>query len=256
MRFGICTNLQQATELKQGVADYIELNLSHIYAMTEEEIKNALNIMSSFNLSVETTNCFFPREVKLCGKDYDIKKVAEYTKRALFNASILGIDTCVLGSGGARNIDEGENKAQCIKQIEEAIYTSAEIAKGFGITIAIEPLNKNECNMINTLSEGAEWCKKLSHPNVMLLADIYHMSIENETYEHICKYGNVIKHIHISRPESKFFPNKNDGFDYSILKNIIDRANYNSRISIEARCDDNFAKTASESLEFLKSIFC
>ena len=256
MKIGICAGAKQIIQLKKGTADYAELNLSQVYAMSDGEIKETLDMLESAGVPAEASNCFFPGDIKLCGKAYDRKTVAEYCKKALYNGAQLGIHTCVLGSGKARNIEEGENQDDCIKQIEEAIYIAGEAAKEYDTTIVIEPLNKKETNVINTVAEGAALCRKISHPNVMLLADIYHVGLENEPLEIISENGDILKHVHIARPEGRLYPLENDGFDYALVKKAVDKASYNLRISIEGACPGEFAQSAEESLLFLKSIFC
>ena len=80
--------------------------------------------------------------------------------------------TIVLGSGGARKIEDGENAADCQKQLDEVFYAVGDIAKEYETTVVIEPLNKGETNVINTVTEGAAMARRVSHPNILLLADI------------------------------------------------------------------------------------
>ena len=49
---------------------------------------------------------------------------------------------------------------------------------------------------------------------------------------------------------------EHDGFDYPTVKNALDKASYDLRISIEGASPGDFVKSAEESLQFLKSVFC
>lgn len=255
MKIGICCGAKQISSLKTGTADYAELNLGQIYHMSGDEIKETKRILDGAGLTAETSNCFFPGEIKLCGKRYKRDIVAEYCKKALDKGAALGIEICVLGSSGSRNIENGENADECIKQLEESVFCIGEVAKAFDMTVALEPLNKRETNVFNTLAEGAEFVKRVNHKNVMLLADIYHIAAENDNINDIFKYRDIIKHIHIARPKGRLFPAENDGFDYSAVKSLLDRAGYDLRISIEGGCEGEFKSCAEESIEFLKSTF-
>lgn len=255
MKIGICADVNQIVQLVPGAADYAELNLSGICIMTDNEIKEASDMLTSCGVPAEASNCFFPGDIKLCGKAFDRSKIEDYCKRALYNAARLGIHTCVLGSGKARNIEDDENLEDCLQQIEEAIYITGEAAKEFNTTVVLEPLNKKETNVINTVAQGAELCRKLNHPNVMLLADIYHVALENESFEDIEKNGDILKHVHIARPDSRLYPAENDGFDYLTVKNALNKANYDLRISIEGASSGEFTQIAEKSLNFLKNIF-
>lgn len=255
MKIGICAAANQIVQLPPCTADYAEFNLSQVYAMTSSEIQQTIDMLASCGVPAEASNCFFPGNFKLCGETFHKLKIADYCKQALYKAAELGIHTCVLGSGAARNIDDGENSDDCFKQIEEVIYIAGEAAKEFDTTIVLEPLNRTETNVINTVAQGAALCRRLNHPNVMLLADIYHVESEHESLEEILKNGDILKHVHIARPDGRLFPMENDGFDYLSVKNILKKANYNLRISIEGTSSGEFAQSAENSLSFLKRIF-
>lgn len=255
MKIGICAGAKEIVQLKQGTADYVEMCLTQIYSMTNSEIKETIDILETAGVPAEASNGFFPGNIKICGKAYKKQQVAEYCKKALYNGAQLGIHTCVLGSGKARNVDDGENRSECLKQLEEAIFIAGEAAKEFDTTVVIETLNKNETNLINTVAEGAAMCRKINHTNVMLHADIYHIAQEKEPFDVIWENSDIIKHIHISHPESRLYPLEHDGFDYTLVKNAIDKAGYDLRISIEGIRPEKFVKGAEDSLLFLKSIF-
>lgn len=255
MKIGICAGVNEVLQLKPGSADYVELNLSEIQKMSASELKNIQEQLRLAGQKAEASNCFFPANLKLCGSSYRKQSVSEYCKKAVFNASLLGIHTCVLGSGKARNIDDSDDRTECLKQIEEAFFVAGEIAKEFDTTIVLEPLNKKETNVINTVAEGAAFCRKLNHSNIRLLADIYHVAVENEPFDVISQNGNLLKHVHIARPEGRLFPTEHDGFDYLSVKSILDKAGYDLRISIEGASPGNFVECAQASLSYLKSIF-
>lgn len=51
-------------------------------------------------------------------------------------------------------------------------------ASRVGATIAIEPLNHYETHFVNTLDQGAELCRRVNRPGIRIMADFFHMSIE------------------------------------------------------------------------------
>ncbi|MBR6719572.1 MAG: sugar phosphate isomerase/epimerase [Clostridia bacterium] len=256
MKIGICTDAVHIAQLSEGVADYVELNLTSLKNMSEADFHRMELILSDKGIKAEATNCFFPGDVKLCGRRLDMVKVSVHTQRALERAAILGIHTCVLGSGAARMIEEGENVKSCSSQLIEVFGRVGDIAKEYGTTVVIEPLNKGETNTVNSVSEASKIVRKLKHDNIMLLADLFHVAMENEPLSVISDNGDILRHMHIARPEGRLFPKEGDGYDYTLVKEACDKAGYNLRISIEGRYEgDDFKKSAEESLEFLKKIF-
>ncbi len=191
MKFGICDNPQSIARLAPGTIDYIELGLSRLAAMSDEEFAGVGAQVRALGIPAETTNGFFPSTLKLTGPNYDRKAIKEYSRSALERAASLGIGTCVLGSGTARRIDEGVEPEEAKKQFDEAVVTAGDAAAEYGITIVLEPLNRRETNLLNTVSEGAVMCRRLKHPNVMLLADLYHFAVEKEPLTAITDNGDI-----------------------------------------------------------------
>ena len=254
MRFGICTTPDKVAKLKPGTLDYMEMNLSTVQAMSEEELKKTRDFILSIGTPAEATNGFFPAEVRLCGAEYDPAKVAEYTKRALNNAAYLGIFTCVLGSSKARNIAEGDDRESCIKQFEEAIVVAGDVAKTTGTTIVLEPLRAFEANYLNLVSEGADICRRVAHPNICLLADYYHVMDAKEDLQVLVDNADILRHMHIASPDRKY-PMPGDGHDYGPLAKALKAAGYNCRLSIEGGCPGDFVPCTEEAMAYLRSVF-
>ena len=56
---------------------------------------------------------------------------------------------------------------------------SVEIAASHGVLIVAEPLNRGECNIINTVAEAMEYVQAVNHPNFNCLVDSYHLWLES-----------------------------------------------------------------------------
>ncbi len=125
---------------------------------------------------------------------------------ALKRAKECGSTYIVLGSGGARNIPDGCDRMEAKKQRIALVQKMAPLAEKYGVTIAIEPLNRKKDNFINSLSEGVEIVKAANSPKIQLFCDIYHMMVENEPPTEILKYGKYIVHCHIAEKEERTPP--------------------------------------------------
>jgi sugar phosphate isomerase/epimerase len=53
-------------------------------------------------------------------------------------------------------------------------------AAAAGVVLLLEPLNRYEDHMVNTLAQAAELVRAAGSPGVLVLADTYHMNIEEE----------------------------------------------------------------------------
>lgn len=83
----------------------------------------------------------------------------------------------------------------CVRSFQEV----GKIAADEGVTIALEPLNRFETFMLNTVDDGIRLMEQVDHPSVGLLLDTFHMHIEEKsTADAILRAGNHIKHFHCS----------------------------------------------------------
>jgi len=253
MKIGFCGGMDKIHLFSSDVMDFAEANLTELSKMSDNQIADLLNMSKAADIPFETANCFFPPEIKLCGEGYSKAAIEEYCKSALYKGSQLGVKLAVIGSGRSRNIDA--NKEECFKQLEESFSLAASIAGQYDIIIALEPLNSSETNVFNTVTEGADFVRKINHPNLFLLADIYHLSKENEPYQSIIDNGDIIRHIHIARGETRKFPAADDGFDYTAVKDALEKAGYDLRISIEGGPYEDYDSEITESVKFLKLLF-
>ena len=81
----------------------------------------------------------------------------------------------------------------------ETMRPCFEYAKEKGITVALEPLNRFETYLVNTVADGVKYVKEIGMDNVGLLVDTMHSNIEEldvaAAYKAALPY---IKHVHIS----------------------------------------------------------
>jgi sugar phosphate isomerase/epimerase len=104
----------------------------------------------------------------------------------------------VLGSGWTRNIPEGWTRAQAEDEFLSALEWCADALRGSGTTLAIEPLNRKESNLVNSVGDGARLARKLNRPEVRGLADFYHMDEENEPLDELREHCAWLAHIHLA----------------------------------------------------------
>jgi sugar phosphate isomerase/epimerase len=108
-----------------------------------------------------------------------------------------------------------------------------------GVTIAAEALQKSECNIINTLLEGAELVRRAAHPAVRLLADTYHMDTDGEDPDYIRQVGDLLVHVHCADPAGRvplgFGPADHRPY-FRALKDV----GYRGGVTIEALTWDDF----------------
>ncbi|TWT72119.1 sugar phosphate isomerase/epimerase family protein [Crateriforma conspicua] len=81
--------------------------------------------------------------------------------------------------------------------LAESINRLAPIAAEHGVPLIYEPLNRYETNLLTTVADACGFLRTLDTDNVKLLADLFHMNIEEaDIAQAIRDGGNDIGHIH------------------------------------------------------------
>lgn len=84
-------------------------------------------------------------------------------------------------------------------RLGEALQSLGSLAKAAGAQLIFEPLNRYESNMSNTLADGIELLETAGATEVRLLADLFHMNIEEaDLPSAIRAAGSWIGHVHFA----------------------------------------------------------
>jgi sugar phosphate isomerase/epimerase len=95
---------------------------------------------------------------------------------------------------------EGEvTRAQALGWLAEALEELGAHAATLGVPLLYEPLNRYETNLINRLGETASWLRTLRTQNIRILADLFHMNIEeNDLASALLEAGALLGHVHFA----------------------------------------------------------
>jgi len=232
--------------------DYIELSLAHLMELSEPEFLTMKARIDNCRIRCEACHNFFPPSIRLTGDEADMGRAMEYVERALARSFQLGVEVIVFGSAGAKNVPEGFPMEKSWDQIVDLLRNVDPVAGKYGITIAIEPINKSESNIVNTTKEGLRLLKHVSGENIQLLVDYYHLMIEKESPDIILRAAEHVKHIHFAEVKGRVYPTVFEKSYLPFFANL-KKARYEGRISIEAYSED-FGKDAAHSLVLLKAL--
>ncbi len=258
-RIGICTSLSKAALIKEAGGHHVEQSITGfmIPEKSDEEFAAKAQAAKESPLPILSCNGFFPGDIRLTGPNADHDRAVRYTEVAMKRCAQTGVTTVVLGSSGARSIPEGFPREKAEEQFCQLLSRLGPIAKKYGVTIVIEPLRKKECNFINTVQEGYEIAKKVKHPNIRVLADIYHMTQEGEGPQSILNAGRkYLRHVHIAEHANRTAPGV-DGDDFTPYLKALKKIGYRGNMSIECGWgdfDNQVAPAIAEVKRQLRSI--
>ena len=199
--------------------------------------------ISKFPIKVEAYNSFIPAKYPLTGPRADQKAALDYCRRALPRCRALGGEIVVLGSSGARKFPPDFPRATAEAQFIDFCRELAPIAERNALTIALEPLNAAEDNLCVSVAHGARIVDAVAHPRFQLLADMYHIDANKESYADVFAAGARLVHIHVAdvgRAAPGFgFPGEEN---FIGLFKILRALDYSGRLSFEGKFDDLHAQ--------------
>jgi sugar phosphate isomerase/epimerase len=123
-----------------------------------------------------------------------------------------------------------------------------------GITIAVEPLRREETNIINSAAEGLALVEAIGDPNFQLMIDFYHLASEKEDPAIVLRANQHIRHLHMANPQGRVYPAEWTEFDYAPFFANLKKIGYDKRISVEATAKD-FAAEAPRAIALLRRAF-
>jgi len=97
------------------------------------------------------------------------------------------------------NVEAGTERRQAVAWLAEGLNELGRRALEQGVRLIYEPLNRYETNMFNQLGPGADFLETLDNGNVVLLADLFHMNIEEESIgDAIRANARHLGHLHFA----------------------------------------------------------
>ena len=256
MRFGICVDVTADLDYLKSIGyDYVEFKLSDIAEMSEEDFEHVLSEVNRTETYSETFNVSFPPNLDMVCK-VDMDAIRSYCEKAFKRASLIGGKIVVVGSGKTRMIPDGYTVQEAEKNFCEVLRVMSDIAKKYGLLLAIEPLNRDTTNYINTLADGAGVCEKVNIDNVCLLVDLFHVHMNGEDLNDVRKYGKHIIHAHIARRnEDRGAPTMADAESIREFIDALRNIGYDERITVEGRLRPDFEEKAKGTIELLKHLY-
>jgi len=135
-------------------------------------------------------------------------------------------------TGKTRLLSKEQREFQRLWAVE-SLRQVADYAAERHVRLAIEPLNRFETDLVNTIEQAVDLCDRIGRNNVGLLVDTFHMNIEEKNIgEALIAAGPRVFHVQVSEndrgtPGSGHVP-WDDVFD------ALDRIGYTGSIVIES----------------------
>lgn len=236
MKIGICADPNAGEILKDAGFDFIEMGVAGALKPDKpySDFVSELDRIRNSPLPCLALNCLLPGHMKISGPAVNLPEIKSYLTTVCERANDAGIEKLVFGSGGARKCPEGFDRKKAFDQLVEFGKILGEEAAKYDLLIAVEPLNKNECNMLNSVNGTLEYVKKVDNPNFRLHADSFHWGMEDDAGKDFTEAVPFICHAHIATYKSRLAPGGEEA-DFSRFFKILGKGGYNGTLSIEGK---------------------
>lgn len=224
------------------VRDPAEVQRDQILALLQ---KNKLQISAIGTTPMQKKDHLF-----LLSEDKEIREEAQKRLEALielgdfFHAPIL--------IGKYRGMQKDEDYCR-MEDLEEIIRKADKKASETGVTLLIEPQNRDNINNLNTIEETVAWIRKNRFMNTKLLMDIFHMDKTEKSIEDSLRtYREYIGMIHMADSNRKV-PGSGR-IDIPEILQVLHEIGYKGFLSMEIKQEPDTKSVAAMSARALKDM--
>ena len=122
------------------------------------------------------------------------------------------------------------------------------------MTILLEPINRYETNIFNTLAQGMNVVRELGCSNLRLLADTFHMNLEEASYRQaLTETGSFLGYVHFA-DSNRLAPGWGHT-DFRGIFQILREIGFDGPLGIEVLPKPSDNEAAEQGVKFLNSLF-
>ena len=136
-----------------------------------------------------------------------------------------------------------------VELLKRVVEASADVET----VLLLEPLNRYETHFLRTLDDGVDIARRVGHPRVRIMADFFHMHIEEtSTPAAIKRAGEFIAHVHLA-DNTRLLPGTGDtdfAAGFAALKSI----GYDKYMALECGVPGDPAVELPKCAKWLKSL--
>ena len=176
--------------------DAVELFAPDAKAVNPDELRGLLELHGLKLAAVGTGAGALVHNLRLTDPDARRRERARDFVRSIIDfGGPLGAPA-IIGSMQGRHREDVDH-ATAMGWLTGSLFELADHAGEHGVPLIYEPLNRYETNLINTLGAAAEMLDTLETNNVKLLADLFHMNIEEaDPAAALREAGERVGHVH------------------------------------------------------------
>jgi len=169
----------------------------HMRQAQDVDVKLVKRLMADYGLGVPTlgTGMAAGDGLSLSHADAEVRaQTVERVRGHIDFAAEVG-SAVTIGSLSGKLGERRDRRSRALESLAEVCG----LARRAGVTVLLEPLNRYECDYLNTLADGMQAVSEIGAPNLKLLADTFHMNIEEaDIGASLRAAGSLVGHVHLA----------------------------------------------------------
>lgn len=159
----------------------------------------------------------------------------------------------VFGSPMQRRTTGGLTRAQAETNFIEGVRTIVPDLEASGVTLCVEALPTDQCDVIISLDRAAEIVDEIGSPMVQTMFDSHNAIEEEQPHDElVSKHWSKIRHIHVNELDGSY-PRKGGGYDFKPVLQVAADRNFAGWVSMEVfDFSPGAERIVTESIAYLK----
>jgi sugar phosphate isomerase/epimerase len=165
-----------------------------------------------------------------------------------------GNGVMVFGSPKQRGTTGGLSRAEATRHMADGLASVAPQAAERGVTVLLEALPLNQCDVVQTLKEAVQIVEEIDSPSIQTMFDVHNAIDESDPHAELIERNFAhIRHVHVNELDGRHCGAGD--YDFRPILEALNRLSYNGWISLEA-FDFSYGpeRLAAESLRHLESL--
>jgi sugar phosphate isomerase/epimerase len=233
--------------------DAIEIFAPNAQAVPDEVLRPLLERHQLKLAAVGTGGGWVVHKWTLTHVDPEVRAKARQFIREIIDWGARFGAPAILGSMQGR-FEGGVSREQAVAWLTEALNDLGEHAQQRGVPFLYEFLNRYETNLFNRVADSVDLLRTLQTGNVKLLADLFHMNIEEVSIAGaLQRGGSHIGHVHFVDSNRRAAGCGHT--DFGPVAEALKRIGFDGYVSAEAFAWPDSEKAALATIESFKAHF-
>jgi D-psicose/D-tagatose/L-ribulose 3-epimerase len=206
-----------------------------VFSGQPEHYQRLARKLDELKLQRTCVYCITDPKMNLVSEDATVRRAGQRDmERALACTQALGASTMIGPLTQTLGVFTRQPPTDVERQrVVESLRALAPQAQAAGVLLAIEPINRFECYMANTLDQAAQIAREVAHPHVAAMLDTHHGHIEEKSQiEAIRRNRDVFRHIHFSEND-RGTPGSGQ-IDFKGIAQVLREIDYDGWVVVEA----------------------